>query len=293
MMTANLFEQTIRKALKNRTDLTIESKNLSYATGEFEVLRIASKQILPTDRLLLIRAGIHGDEIAGPLSVLEYCDAWFTKAHNLGIKIILYPLGNPSGFEMGTRYNGDGDRGDAGNGDFLRYELMDGTIVDDLGIKSDQPFKEWTWSSDPRLNVHLPLETQAMHEWLSHDPLSQVVACIDLHQDYLTPNTGPGAYAYTFGDTSVYKPIIEQIKQIVPVFCDQAFDAGFQNEQKMTTDALGCIERHDGSLTDLLSRMGAKHSITVETMGETPIEEAMEVNRMWVEGVMEMMDEKS
>ncbi len=289
-MTAEEFEQTLRHNLSHRTDLSIESKMLPYQKGDYTLLRIASQFIEPSDKVLLIRAGIHGDEIAGPLYVLQYADEIFTKAQEKGIKVILYPLGNPSGFETGSRYNIDGDKGEAGNGDFMRYELLDGTIVDDLGLNSGEPFKRWFWSSDLSMSIHLPLETQAMHEWLSSDPLSQVVACIDLHQDYLTQDASPGAYAYTFGDTLVYKSIIEKIEQIVPILRDQAFDAGFQNEQKMTTDAFGCIERHDGSLTDLLNRIGAKYSVTVETMGKTPIEVAMEVNRVWVEGVMGMME---
>lgn len=288
-MTAEEFEKQLYTNLAHRTDVKIETKPLSYKNGDYSLIRVSSLVIEPSDRVILIRAGIHGDEIAGPLSVLEYCNEWFTKAHNVGIKVILYPLGNPSGFETGSRYNIDSDKGEAGNGDFMRYELLDGTVVDDLGLNSSEPFKRWFWSSDSSMSIHLPLETQAMHEWLSNDPLSQVVACIDLHQDYLTPDAGAGAYAYAFGNTSVYKPIIEKIEQIVPILRDQAFDAGFQNEQKMTTDDLGCIERHDGSLTDLLNRIGAKYSVTVETMGETVIDVAIQVNRVWVEGVMGMI----
>jgi len=289
MMTADAFEQTLRSTLQQRSDIGIESKPLVYQKEEYHLLRVASRFIEPSDKVLLIRAGIHGDEMAGPLFVLRYVDELFAKAHEKGIKVILYPLGNPSGFETGSRYNIDEDKGDAGNGDFMRYELLDGTLVDDLGNNSGEPFKRWLWSSDPSLNVHLPLETQVMHEWLLKDPLSQVVACIDLHQDYLTPDAGPGAYAYTFGETSVYEPVVEQLKQIIPILSQQAFDAGFQNEEKMTTDELGCIERHDGSLTDLLNRIGAKYSVTVETMGKTPMEVAIEVNRVWVEGVMKMI----
>ncbi len=48
-------------------------------------------------------AGIHGEEIAGPLAVLE-----FIKRYNIrkfpNIKIILFPIVNPSGFDKGYRF---------------------------------------------------------------------------------------------------------------------------------------------------------------------------------------------
>ena len=43
---------------------------------------------------------------------LEYLTEIFERAHEAGIKLIVYPLGNPSGFDRGTRYNIDNDKGD-------------------------------------------------------------------------------------------------------------------------------------------------------------------------------------
>jgi hypothetical protein len=107
-------------------------------------------------------------------------------------------LGNPSGFENGLRYNIDGNVGQGGNNDFLRYELSDGRVVDDR-VGGDE-FERWCWSSDKRLGITLPAETQLMHKLLKQDPLQQISACIDLHQDYNISESGPAAYHYAFVD---------------------------------------------------------------------------------------------
>lgn len=53
---------------------------------------------------LLITAGIHGDEPAGPYGVVE----WLTKAeYPDDLRIIIIPLINPSGFDDNERNNGD------------------------------------------------------------------------------------------------------------------------------------------------------------------------------------------
>jgi hypothetical protein len=50
----------------------------------------------------------------------------------------------------------------------------------------------------------------------------------------------------------------------------------------------GFIRRHDGTLSDLLFRLGVRHSIAAETTGATPMTDAIEVNRLWIEGLFEL-----
>ncbi len=302
-MLASDFHESLRSKLVHRFDIEIQTKSLKYQRGDYELMRVASKDITRTDKVLLVRASIHGEEIAGALSLLAYADEVFSTAHARGIKVIMYPLGNPSGFEHATRYNVDGDKGDAGNGDMMRYALFDGTIVDDLGPTSDRPFKKWWWSCDPSLSVHLPLETEVFQNWLVQDPLDQVVGCLDLHQDFITPDAPAFAYHYSFGDLGVYQTIIDNIRRVVPVLTNTAIGAGFHvrvrddgqilqevlNEEKIMTNDQGFIIRHDGSLPDLLYRMGAKYAVTAETMGATPIEKAIQVNKLWLDGFLALV----
>lgn len=47
--------------------------------------------------------------------------------------------------------------------------------------------------------------------------LESIVACLDLHQDTISPVDRAAAYHYAFGDLTVYGKIVEAIIKIVPV----------------------------------------------------------------------------
>ncbi|MBI2626610.1 MAG: succinylglutamate desuccinylase/aspartoacylase family protein [Candidatus Nealsonbacteria bacterium] len=292
-MTAKEFYSALLGSLKAREDITIRKYRIKYLKSQYDFLRIASKKIGLEDKVVMIRAGIHGNEIAGPLTILSFCNLIIEYIHRAGLKCIIYPLGNPSGFEMGTRYNEDDNGRDIINNDFLWYELEDGEIVDDIG-KSDE-FKKWYWSSDPKLKIDhpklkirppLPAETELMHRLLKKDPLSQIVACIDLHQDCIS-NFTPAAYHYAFGDLSRYQSIVEEIGMIVPVLCNTDVGAGEDSPAK--SDGSGFIIRHDGVLPDLMFRLGAEHCITAEISCATPIRKARIVNMFWIFGIVDLV----
>jgi predicted deacylase len=286
-MTAKEFYNILFKKIKDRRDIKIEKYKLRYKNGVYEFLKIISRGIKPKDKIILIRAGIHGEEIAGPLTILNYINRIIDYTHKRNIKVIIYPLGNPSGFEIGTRYSIDNvlSKSSDVNNDFLRYELKDGKIVDD--IQGGNKFKNWHWSSDKKLGLKLTLENELMHCLLKKDPLAQVVAVIDLHQDYITENVGPAAYYYSYGNLAAYKKIVEKIKKIVPILKNKYISAG--EPSPMKSDENGFIVRHDGSLTDLFHRLGAKYSVTVETTGVTPIKKACRVNLVWIFGLIDLI----
>lgn len=271
--------------IKNRKDIIIEKYWLQYKNKKYPFLKIKSKDIGKKDAILLIRAGIHGDEIAGPLTILNYIHEIIDYAHKKNIKLIIYPLGNPSGFENGLRYNIDNDKGDVGNNDMVRYELKNNKIVDD--IKNSKEFKKWYWSSDKKLKSKLPLETILFHKLLKKNPLPQIKGVIDLHQDYITPNLSAATYHYLFGNLEKYKKIIGQIKKIVPVIKNKKIGAGLTSAMKTNKD--GSIIRHDGVLPDLLYRIGVKYCVTVETSGTTHLNDAFKVNLIWIFGILDLI----
>lgn len=275
-MTAKEFYNILSKKIKDRKDIIIAKYKPRYKKGVYEFLKIISNGIKPEDKIILIRAGIHGEEIAGPLTILNHINKIIDYAHERNIKVIIYPLGNPSGFEIGARYSIGNilSKSSDVNNDFLRYELEDGKIVDD--IKGSNKFKNWYWSSDKKLGLKLALENKLMHCLLKKDPPAQVVAVIDLHQDYITENVG-----------SAYKKIIERIKKIVPVLKNKYISAG--EDSPMKSDRNGFIVRHDGTLTDLFYRLGAKYSVTVETTGATPLKKACKVNLIWLFGLVDLI----
>src|SRR5262245_12763371 len=117
------LHDAIARAIDRRDDARLERHPLHYRAGTWEILRVASASIDTIDRVLLIQAGIHGDELAGPITLARHLDQIFDRAHRAGLGLIIYPLANPSGFDRKTRYGADHQHGDPGNADFLRYEL--------------------------------------------------------------------------------------------------------------------------------------------------------------------------
>jgi len=264
-------------------ELPLERHAVTHGEKTYPLPRLASPE--QGGPLLLISAGFHGDERAGPLSILEHLEEIVSYARERGVGLILYPLCNPSGFEAGTRYNIEGDRGELGNNDFLRYELADGRIVGDVG--RGRPFTRWRWSSDPALGARLPAETARLHALLRREPLEHVAAAVDLHQDHFTTVDRPLSYGYAFGDLSRYAPILAVVGREIALARHLSVCAG--QPDATTTDGAGLIVRHDGTLPDLFHRLGARHGVTVETTGNTPLGLACRVNLIWIRGVIELL----
>ncbi len=301
-MKANKFYSKLVDSVKNRNDIQVKKYKLNYKEGSYDFYKIQSKNISKKDKILLIRAGIHGEEIAGPISLLWYFNKILDYAHHKNVKLIIYPLGNPSGFENNLRYNIDNDEGDEGSNDFMRYELKSGKFIGDLKISNE--YKNWYWASDKKLKVNLPIETLLMHKLLKEDPLKQILGCLDLHQDYITKNVKASAYHYSFGNLKVYKKIINEIEKYLPTLKNRLIGAGFNEEIDQTgkliqknnkqdairSDRNGFIIRHDGTLPDLMYRLGSKYCVTVETTGKTPLEIACKINLIWIFGLIDLIE---
>lgn len=301
------FLQKIKTLLGKRNDVVFRiCAKLSYKTKNgrknYDLVKICSRLIKKTDKIVLIAAGLHGDEIFGPLTLNKHIGKIFDYAHQRGVKLIIFPLNNPSGFEAGTRYNVDGDRGDAGNNDFMRYFLKNGKMVEDLC--SGRKYASWIWSSDSRLKTKLPKETRALHKELKKLPLGQIKAVVDLHADNFISK--PFVYQYGFGNFSIYQPIIKKIKKHVRLLANVNVDSGYfvvpdyvseiVRNGKVVKDVFvpmsdkdGFIVRHDGTLPDLFYRLGAKYCLTIElTQGVKP-STADKVNLEWIRGIIDLV----
>ncbi len=291
MMKAKYFNEKLLKSLRNRQDITITQHNLYYENTSHNFLRIISKKLHPTDKIILISAGIHGEEIAGPITLLRYLNLILDYIHAKNLRVIIYPNVNPYGFEEGVRFNPDGNIGGikSDSNDFMRYIRSDGTVTDDL--KEKNIFKEWLWSSDEDLNLILPEETRLLHRLLKKDPLRQVVAAIDLHQDYITKSMPAAAYHYIYGDATIYSQIFRKIEKIAFLLANTYIDAGYSNGG-LKSDSNACLVRYDGSLSDLMQRLGVRNVVTVETTGSTPLTKACEVNLAWIMGLTDLISNK-
>ncbi len=286
-MKAKDYIQKFIRTLGLRNDVGWKTYPLQYKAGDFELLKIQSSKITAKDKVILITSWIHGEEIAGPLSLLKYINKIIDLIHGYGYKLIIYPLNNPSGFEYVTRLDIDNDSWPCGNNDFIRYQMPDGTFQDEC--KEGQTFAKRYRSSDPVLQQRLPVETALLHKLLREDPLHQVVGHLDFHQDYITPISWPYAYFYTFSDS--YQPIIATIKKHIPLLTNTVISAG-ETWWVMSNDN-ACIIRHDGTINDLLFRLGLEDTITVETTGQTPLPLAQKINRFWIKWLVLFLNHKT
>jgi predicted deacylase len=219
------------------------------------------------DRTLVITSGFHGEEPAGPLTLLESLPEIARFAGACGVGLVIYPCINPSGFEDGTRYNRSGERP---NNDFVRYEVAPGQWKGEL--RNGERFLGW--------DVHRggPKETRAITAELHAQPPPD--AALDIHQDCYLP--GSWTYAYVFGDHDAYQPLVGASARHARVLRDAVVD------EHNRANALGLIEYHDGSVTDYYYRRGVPFTAALETTTHTPLEVSHAINLIWIRGFVEL-----
>jgi hypothetical protein len=227
----------------------------------------------PAPRAIVVTAGFHGDEEAGPLSLLAHGAELFAHARARGVALRLYPCVNPSGFEAHTRYNVGGERP---NNDFLRYELAPGVWRGELHV-DELPLGWKPYDGGPKETVALARE---LARWA---PPS---AALDLHQDNFI--RGHVFYSYVFGDRAPYRPLQARSGALLPVLRSSLVDSGYEPGSDVRADAEGFIECHDGSITDHFHRLEVPFTAAIETTTDTPWPLADEVNMIWTRGFIEL-----
>jgi hypothetical protein len=206
------------------------------------------------DPLLVIVAGQHGDEDAGPLGLCQYFGDIIDHAKLRGVGLRVYPCANPEGFEDRTHEN---RRGQARPNRFIEYEVG--------GL----------WKGE--IHTGEAFTRQRRPPNMSHDSMAilrdllgwSVYAVLDLHQDSLVP-VGQ-AYAYAFGDPAPYVTALQSLG-VAPMASRELRNEAWSS-LKGSTDADGIVrDYHDGTLTDYLWRRGAKLSACFElsTRGIVP-----------------------
>jgi hypothetical protein len=223
--------------------------------------------------LVVVTAGFHGDEKAGPLTLLDHAAQLFAEARARGVALAIYPCVNPSGFEANTRYNVGGQRP---NNDFLRYEIAPGVYRGEL--HTGETALSWrAFDGGPR-------ETVALARALARLPTP--VAALDLHQDNFIH--GCIFYSYVFGDRAAYRPLQARSGALLPVLRSCLVDSGYEPGSDVRADAEGFIETHDGSITDQFYRAGVPYTAAIETTTDTPRALADEINLIWIRGFIDL-----
>ncbi|HVV50763.1 MAG TPA: succinylglutamate desuccinylase/aspartoacylase family protein [Polyangia bacterium] len=225
-------------------------------------------------RTVLVTAGFHGDEKAGPLTLVEHVAEIVAYAAERGVGLAIYPCVNPSGFEAHVRYNLSGERP---NNDFLRYELAPGVWRGEL--REGERFLRVVPAAEG-----LPKETAALARELDRGPLP--AAALDLHQDNFIH--GSLFYAYVFGELATYRPLMARAGSLVPVLRSSIVDSGHEPGSDVRADAEGFIICPDGSITDRYHRAGVPYVAAIETTTETPAALADEINLIWIRGFIDL-----
>jgi predicted deacylase len=224
---------------------------------------------IPGGRTLTITAGFHGDEVAGPLTLLEHLPGIAAHARARGVGLRIYPCLNPSGFTDATRYNRSRE---APNNDLLRYELAPGKWVGEL--EDGQEFLRF----EPHRGG--PKETRAL--LVDLELASAPDGALDLHQDPWLE--GALSYAYVFGPRPAYLPLAAATDPVVPLARNVKVD-----DDGVHSDADGLIELHDGSVTDYFFRRGVPYTAALETTTQTPLARSHEVNLIWIRGFIDLV----
>ena len=237
---------------------------VSDAEGSYPLVRFRT----PGRVLCVITAGFHGDEQAGPISILKHLPEVVAYARERDVALAVYPCLNPSGFDACTRYNRDGERP---NNDFIRYELADGRLIGEM----PRPV--------PYTRIHVkhdgPAETRAIvaeFERLAAPP----AGALDLHQDPYFD--GHLAYAYAFGDPAPYVALMTETERLLPVARSHEVDVATH------ADEHGLVYLHDGSITDYFVRRGTPYTAVVETTTDTDMAIACQVNLVWMRGFIDL-----
>lgn len=274
----------------------IQTLPIQHKAGVWHQLRIADKRTGPRQGIFILAAGIHATEVAGPLTIYLYFHHILKLVRQAGLQLVCYPLMNPSGFDKdcdpsdyeNKELNIDNESGSAGNNDYLRYLLSDGTWTWNMGDQ-DHSYTEWQWSSHQSLGQKLPAETLVMHKFLQKEKWDYVKVLADIHQDKFTKGTPAGAYHYPYGDLSRYDHIVERIRPHTTVLANYDFRFSRKNPDAVVrSDKNGYIVHHDGGLGDLACRQGVPHALTIETTGATELNTAIKVNLIWIEELIKL-----
>jgi predicted deacylase len=222
---------------------------------------------VPGARRLVITAGFHGEEPAGPLTLHDHFPEIASWARARNVELWVYPCINPSGFESGERYNASGEKP---NNDFLRYEIAP---------------EQWRGELHPgeayrrhELYQAGPKETRALRAELERHPAP--AAALDLHQDKHLK--WAATYAYVFGARTAYVPMVEASSRHAKIAARVGVD------EHSRTDRYGLIHFHDGSVTDYFLRKGVAYTAALETTTQTPMVACHQINLIWVRGFIEL-----
>ena len=280
------FNQAVRDTAAN-CGLEVYSYPLIYGSETAELLGVVSNY-QTGGRVFIQTSGFHGNETAPFLSTVVNLPALARCARGLGVGIKVYPLVNPLGAAAATRYSPQDNKMGVPNGDFMRYYMADGRVLDDLG--EEESFIRWAWADE--VEGYLPPETRQLSSLLRAEvKKSRIVGLMDNHAvliagDLATDLDCPAMYAYVFRPPQRYFGLMNRAQRTSGVPPWQEKPVSTEIPSGLKTDNRGIIlDRHDASFIDLAHQLGIE-AITIEVSGDTPLDQAAQVYRIWSLGFL-------
>ena len=235
---------------------------------------------LPTPKTLVVTAGFHGEEPAGPLLFAYRLMELVEYAQLRGVGLRIYPCINPSGFVTGERYNLSGEKP---NNAVIEYEIEPGRWVGEIEPGQHEPharLQTQPWAK----------ETWALMEDLRARPIEPApVALLDIHQDNEVPDGA--TYAYVFGGRRPYERIMTDLKfsEIGYPLSNEVVDPR-SGGNTIRTDVHGLCEYHDGSISAWAWSLGSViYTVTLETSSLSPPVRSVAINLLWVKHFIDLV----
>lgn len=255
------YYQTLEETAKQK-NLIVNYYPLKYGERIYQLMVLESEKLERFEKILFLRAGIHGTEPEGPEFLKTNLQKIVNYVHQRKIGLIIIPVGNPSGLEAGTEYNVLGQK------------------ENNCHVKTK------------RINYPVPEETKLMDwllvQWLKKEnrPIRGV---IDFHSetDPVSPPSKEGTYCYVNKKDKKFLAIIKKIAQFAPVLKNtEVVNFG---SAKAVTDENGLVVFADGSLTDYLSSQGVDRCLVPEVMAGMNMKQVSKIYWTWLAGVVEIL----
>lgn len=206
---------------------------------------------------LLIVAGFHGEEIAGPLALIRWLEVFDVNLYKK-VNLSFIPLINPVGFNKNQRYNDQNEKNNCG---FCHPE------------SGDRPSQE---------GIILLKNSQLLKSSSKHGFLS-------LHEDILAKKF----YLYTFEREAEPTAFTYALRDVLGSFFKESLDGETVTTDAHGGDGVlvkdGIVYKLcDGSLEDWLFHEGAIRAVVTETPGKYPLKIRVDANMALITKFIEL-----
>lgn len=162
------FLSDLQKVLNIHPELKMEHLGMIH---DLPILLLTPKKIMPEKKSFLVAAGFHGNEIAGPLGLIEYL-----KSEKPETNVSYLPLVNPVGFGFNSRFNAEGM---SPNSNFIHEDTTSAGLSEEGKLLMTNMHHLVTLAKDGFLTLHEDDTNNKfyMYTFGSNDKIRQMLEC--------------------------------------------------------------------------------------------------------------------